>query len=246
MAPDPASTPTDATVYFRCRKCRQLLFTDSNVLQHDLGEGKRSFQRYKRKKDKQGEVAQRRDEEEEQPIDDVTASNQTSIQDDMKIIGEKKDGEVSEQAVLGGNQELSMALPDSPLGQDDPSLPPAPLTPAELSKMREELASIVVQRGQSLTFAACSSYFIEPVTWMGQALLGHMEGKVCVHACVCVCACVRVCVCVCQSTVSLCYLLFQILCPKCNSRLGSFSWKGQQCSCGRWLTPAFQVSHYLT
>ena len=103
----------------------------------------------------------------------------------MKVIGEKKDDEeVSEEAVLGGNQELSMALPESPLGQDDPSLPPAPLTHAELSKMREELAAMVVQRGQPLTFAACSSYFIEPVTWMGQATWAHGGRYVCARVCV--------------------------------------------------------------
>lgn len=33
----------------------------------------------------------------------------------------------------------------------------------------------------------------------------------------------------------------QLLCPKCNSKLGSFSWCGDQCSCGRWITPAFQL-----
>ncbi|XP_063796700.1 dual specificity protein phosphatase 12 [Pseudophryne corroboree] len=33
----------------------------------------------------------------------------------------------------------------------------------------------------------------------------------------------------------------QLLCPKCNSKLGSFNWYGEQCSCGRWITPAFQV-----
>ncbi|NXL87410.1 DUS12 phosphatase, partial [Alectura lathami] len=33
----------------------------------------------------------------------------------------------------------------------------------------------------------------------------------------------------------------QLLCPKCTSKLGSFSWRGEQCSCGRWVTPAFQV-----
>ncbi|XP_064848527.1 dual specificity protein phosphatase 12-like [Oncorhynchus masou masou] len=33
----------------------------------------------------------------------------------------------------------------------------------------------------------------------------------------------------------------QILCPKCSSKLGSFSWCGEQCSCGRWVTPAFQM-----
>ncbi|XP_043555525.1 dual specificity protein phosphatase 12 isoform X2 [Chiloscyllium plagiosum] len=33
----------------------------------------------------------------------------------------------------------------------------------------------------------------------------------------------------------------QILCPKCRSKLGSFNWYGDQCSCGRWVTPAFQI-----
>ncbi|NXA53285.1 DUS12 phosphatase, partial [Nothocercus julius] len=33
----------------------------------------------------------------------------------------------------------------------------------------------------------------------------------------------------------------QLLCPKCTSKLGSFRWQGEQCSCGRWVTPAFQI-----
>lgn len=32
-----------------------------------------------------------------------------------------------------------------------------------------------------------------------------------------------------------------LLCPKCSSKLGSFSWYGQQCSCGHWVTPSFQL-----
>ncbi|XP_072220478.1 dual specificity protein phosphatase 12 isoform X2 [Leuresthes tenuis] len=55
----------------------------------------------------------------------------------------------------------------------------------------------------------CTSYFIEPVQWMEEALLGVMNG--------------------------------QLLCPKCSSKLGSFNWFGDQCSCGRWVTPAFQL-----
>ncbi|XP_062285231.1 dual specificity protein phosphatase 12 [Scomber scombrus] len=55
----------------------------------------------------------------------------------------------------------------------------------------------------------CTSYFIEPVQWMEQALIGVMDG--------------------------------QLLCPKCSSKLGSFNWCGDQCSCGRWVTPAFQL-----
>ncbi|XP_029212077.2 dual specificity protein phosphatase 12-like isoform X4 [Acropora millepora] len=33
----------------------------------------------------------------------------------------------------------------------------------------------------------------------------------------------------------------KLLCPKCNGRLGSFNWAGMQCSCGKWVTPAFQI-----
>lgn len=33
----------------------------------------------------------------------------------------------------------------------------------------------------------------------------------------------------------------KLACPKCNSRIGCFNWAGQQCSCGAWITPAFQI-----
>ncbi|XP_029474026.1 dual specificity protein phosphatase 12 [Rhinatrema bivittatum] len=33
----------------------------------------------------------------------------------------------------------------------------------------------------------------------------------------------------------------QIQCPKCRWKLGSFNWYGEQCSCARWVTPAFQI-----
>nr|XP_006817535.1 PREDICTED: dual specificity protein phosphatase 12-like [Saccoglossus kowalevskii] len=33
----------------------------------------------------------------------------------------------------------------------------------------------------------------------------------------------------------------KLLCPKCNARLGSFNWAGDQCSCGTWVTPAFKI-----
>lgn len=32
----------------------------------------------------------------------------------------------------------------------------------------------------------------------------------------------------------------RISCPNCKARVGSFSWSGAPCSCGRWITPAFQ------
>ncbi|KAF9919485.1 dual specificity phosphatase 12 [Linnemannia zychae] len=33
----------------------------------------------------------------------------------------------------------------------------------------------------------------------------------------------------------------KISCPKCDSKLGTFNWAGEQCSCGTWVTPAFMI-----
>ena len=59
MAPDPAVSPVDAALYFRCRKCRQLLFTDGDVLQHALGEGRESFGHRHRGKSDRSKVSSR-------------------------------------------------------------------------------------------------------------------------------------------------------------------------------------------
>lgn len=47
-SPDPAQTALDSTAYFRCRKCRRLLFTGESVLQHELGGGQTAFKWHKR------------------------------------------------------------------------------------------------------------------------------------------------------------------------------------------------------
>ncbi|KAF3442155.1 hypothetical protein FNV43_RR16071 [Rhamnella rubrinervis] len=55
----------------------------------------------------------------------------------------------------------------------------------------------------------CSSIFVEPLRWMTAVEEGALEGKLsCVH---------------------------------CEARLGYFNWSGIQCSCGSWITPAFQL-----
>lgn len=33
----------------------------------------------------------------------------------------------------------------------------------------------------------------------------------------------------------------RLTCPKCKGRVGSFCWSGATCSCGRWITPSFQL-----
>ncbi|KAJ2806122.1 tyrosine protein phosphatase yvh1 [Coemansia helicoidea] len=32
-----------------------------------------------------------------------------------------------------------------------------------------------------------------------------------------------------------------IHCPKCRAKLGAYNWAGAQCSCGKWITPSFQI-----
>ncbi|KAJ2726677.1 tyrosine protein phosphatase yvh1 [Coemansia sp. Benny D115] len=33
----------------------------------------------------------------------------------------------------------------------------------------------------------------------------------------------------------------KITCPKCQAKLGAYNWAGAQCSCGKWVTPSFQI-----
>ena len=219
MSPDPATTPVDAALYFRCRKCRQLLFTDGDVLQHELGEGRASFQRHKQRKgsqggsigsttgqgeemiqqeqkedvfDRQDEVAtedgvrsppvqqdlksKEADKEDGECVDDSVAKLSSSLekqQESGRVTGSKKtDEETGKQAVLGGNADLHVTLPDSPLGQ---IFPPSPLSMVDDSDVLTGGRGV---KAAPLTLTVCSSYFIDPVAWMGQALLGHMEGKV--------------------------------------------------------------------
>ncbi len=63
-------------------------------------------------------------------------------------------------------------------GQSPPSAPA--LTPADMARVRAQVASVVALGNQSWVrvSSACSSYFIEPVEWMGDLLLGEVEGKV--------------------------------------------------------------------
>lgn len=33
----------------------------------------------------------------------------------------------------------------------------------------------------------------------------------------------------------------KLLCPRCESKVGSWSWVGSKCSCGAWIVPAYQI-----
>lgn len=59
---------------------------------------------------------------------------------------------------------------------------------------------------------SCSHYFIkEPLNWMRSELEDKGE------------------------------IEGKFCCPKCNSKVGGYSWKGSRCSCGKWMIPALHL-----
>ncbi|GMM37092.1 tyrosine protein phosphatase [Saccharomycopsis crataegensis] len=59
----------------------------------------------------------------------------------------------------------------------------------------------------------CSHIFVEPLNWMKEELQGKGE------------------------------LLGKLNCPnsRCGTKVGTYSWKGSRCSCGRWVVPAISL-----
>lgn len=82
-----------------------------------------------------------------------------------------------------------------------------------LSKMQQpgEEATGVIDAAE----AQCTSLFLgEQLSWMQAIEPGAINGR--------------------------------LRCPGCTAKglkhvVGNWSWKGTQCSCGRWITPAFQI-----
>ncbi|PKS13044.1 hypothetical protein jhhlp_000385 [Lomentospora prolificans] len=69
-----------------------------------------------------------------------------------------------------------------------------------------------VEKHAPLPSGPCPHHFIEPLSWMRPTLeQGELDGRLC--------------------------------CPnaKCGASVGRYSWKGFQCSCGEWVTPAFSL-----
>ena len=205
-SPDPSLTELDSSAYFRCRKCRymsahhmkqiiqltlhhsilcrRLLFTDESVLQHELGEGQAAFRWNKRSKPTASSVRVMKSDE---PL--------TAGKEEDKSTREKED-----DSMAGENDTLEPSVPldqdgcneSSTLTASDDKNPTSPtstasgastsptLTPADLARVRKQVATVVAMGNHSspLIPKACSSYFIEPVEWMETQLLGHVEGKV--------------------------------------------------------------------
>lgn len=59
--------------------------------------------------------------------------------------------------------------------------------------------------------STCSHYFVEPLNWMKDDLQNSQE------------------------------LEGKFQCPKCDTKVGAFNWKGSRCSCGKWMVPAIHL-----
>lgn len=57
----------------------------------------------------------------------------------------------------------------------------------------------------------CSHFFVEPLNWMKNELQGKAEME------------------------------GKFQCPKCETKVGGYSWKGSRCSCGKWMVPAIHL-----
>lgn len=57
----------------------------------------------------------------------------------------------------------------------------------------------------------CSHFFVEPLNWMKSVLQESTE------------------------------LEGKFKCPKCETKVGGYNWKGSRCSCGKWMVPAIHL-----
>ncbi|SAL97463.1 hypothetical protein [Absidia glauca] len=107
-----------------------------------------------------------------------------------------------------GQQAFSYLKRSSELNVTDVATQPsteASMAGTQVNKALNPLLAALASANQS-----CSSYFIEPMEWMGRLQdSGEIQGR--------------------------------IDCPKCYCKLGAYNWSGEQCSCGRWITPAFML-----
>ena len=169
----------------------RLLFTEESVLQHELGRGQLAFKWHKRSVHvptsafTQTKISESQSEQQISPNVDGCHTN------DVTDVSGKNDN------ASGSSNEKEMEIPTSMspssiLPQEDEKAgtdrgekvdhaqeqpDPVSMTPTELAELRAHLASVVMA-DSCRSAMKCSSYFIEPVEWMEELILGHVEGKV--------------------------------------------------------------------
>jgi len=83
-------------------------------------------------------------------------------------------------------------------------------------KRRQEEAAVAAAPTRGIA-GKCSSMFVAPLSWMN----GVEDGE--------------------GGETS-----GKLTCPGCETKVGAFDWAGIQCSCGAWVSPAFQLQHAKT
>lgn len=225
--------PHQQLAKLRCKKCRRELLTADNVLAHSAGRGQEAFAPHKRNdafsifRQHQNRVAETNLHEEaeratrermEHNAERNADTQETTETAPLEAIPEQEaDVPIPEvNAATEKERERAMEKYDSPHR--------APLTkrhpPLQNTAGPSGAASRVSGSSVIPTGPECSSYFVEPMDWMRQTL--HPDGNT-------------------GGENSYGPLDGKISCPRCDSKLGNYSWAGLQCSCGAWITPAFSL-----
>lgn len=171
----------------RCKMCRRELAGRDHILFHSPGKGQQAFAPQKQ------DMTQFR-------LDQVSPKGRAKLTESPPL--------------PSGLANLRVSFPPQPpstasLASDITSSSPALTTsgPSAAPLVHLSLPSPPLSNSND-----CSSYFVEPLSWMGNALqTGNLHGKL-----------------VCPNS-------------HCVAKLGSFDWAGSQCSCGAWITPGFQI-----
>ncbi|KAG0143225.1 hypothetical protein CROQUDRAFT_661551 [Cronartium quercuum f. sp. fusiforme G11] len=200
----------------RCKMCRRELAARDHILSHRPGEGQSAFAPQKRDMNKFRDEA----------MEKLRSQNLTTESSAPPAIDQTDEKSVKS----GGMIRNSSTEPTRGFASLRVSMPPRPanLSISESDQFSTVSTSIhhhptaafitatettALTSPPLITSHQCSSYFVEPLSWMSTVLeKGELVGKI-----------------VCPNN-------------KCISKLGNFDWAGCQCSCGAWITPGFQIS----
>ena len=164
----------------------RLLFTEESVLQHELGRGQLAFKWHKRSIPTsaftQTKISESQSEQQTAPnIDGSQTNDVIDLNDNACSSSNEKEKKIPTNVSPSSipHQEDRKAGTDRGEKVDhvQEQLDPVPVTPTELAELRAHLASVVMA-DSCCSSMKCSSYFIEPVEWMEELILGHVEGKV--------------------------------------------------------------------
>ena len=160
-------------------------FTEESVLQHEIGRGQSAFKWHKRSRPPVGGTTQppmhrsKVTEVTDLKLDSAAQSsdpNPNQLEPDWDGVGKLA---LDPLPPPSDNVTTNQEVETPPTLGTGHTHPPQGYETTELTRVREEVASVVVMGNQMVVGgASCSSYFIEPVEWMDAVVVGCLEGKV--------------------------------------------------------------------